>query len=322
MHPADDPNQSSKFDHWLTPESLTQFHFVLSDLESRLDKVTDYEAFVLLARRFNPLYPAFLEGPITDLESRVLNQWDAIVSQPTTTQLVHMRQSVRGACRHISQLELFSVTMNRDDWQRKRLGLRIYNAGTDPVIKHYLVRGDAIGRLETHEAFWIITFLFAVAGYRPPVSELKIMSPGVFYRPYYSPYTIITEIKNNKPHYLPRNPMRRFCTHLSDLCHHFRKNRFDDNSYLQPITENIRVQKTAQPPGKEDPPAPNRHLHFSPEDIKVRAKLGTDDENHPVETTLCYFASKIHALSELPQVECISVFDSLVLTHLSGPRAR
>ena len=311
----DDPNQPSKFDHWLTPQALNQFHLLLSSLQSPLDTVTDYEAFVLLARRFNPLYPSFLEGPVDGLESRVLNQWDSIVLQPSDTRLSRMRDSVRGACRHISQLELFSANVNRDEWQKKRLGLRIYDASTDPPVKQYLVHGDAIGRLEAHEGFWIITFLFAVAGYKPPV--MHMCTPGIFYRPYYSPYTIITEIKYKKPRYLPRNPVRRFCTHLSDLCHHFRNNRFDDTSYLRPITENIHLRSSAGSldAQQEHLVAPNERLHFSPEDNKVRAKLGTDDESHPAETTLCYFASKIHTLSELQPVECTPALDDIVLTY-------
>lgn len=223
-----------------------------------------------------------------------------------------MRSGVRGACRHISQLELFSGNMNKDNWQKKRLGLRVYEEGVDPAIKKYLVHGDAIGRLETHEAFWIITFLFALAGYKPPTDDIKVISPGIFYRPYYAPYTIITEIKYNRPYYVPRNPSRRFCTQLSDLCHHFRKNRFDQNSYLQPITENIQFR--ASPEGQQPSQAvSSTRLHFSPEDMKARAKLGTDDESHPAETTLCYFSSKLQALSQLQRVECPHLTTGLLM---------
>jgi hypothetical protein len=207
--------------------------------------------------------------------------------------------------------------------QCKKAGTRMYNATLDEPVKKLLLRGDVLDRIECHESMWFITFLFASAGRQPDSQPLET---GIHYLPYYLSSTAQPRgLSYGVQLFEIVQPNRRYCAQLADLCFHFRRHRFEPKAPLEPLKEErIELANPSQPTSgsksgnsergyskageesveesDEQVSGRDNYAHFSPEQIKTMARLGVDHDKHPKETTLCYFATKIHAFTKIQPV--------------------
>ena len=285
-------------DTWLRPDD--EIHYKLH-LATRRDnaaagnvpwaQLDPFTRFVAVARRANPLFPPWLRGPVGQLATLLVGQWDALLSgRPALEQFKNKRVALedekrsllRAIALRLSTLDVFRPPFYPHSFQVN--GLEFVNRTPPdyppPKLFPYSRRDS---RLEALECLNLIKLIFMTATPSPVVE--KPPEGVISFAPYYE----------RIPEQLT-SPSRTSAAELARAVKYFRRDRQGAN----PI---FRLCSIA---ARDFIPPPHKIEDCSLADFQYRAYTGKDvdmvSENDQLQANISYFVAKIMKLQQILEI--------------------